>query len=409
MSSPSFDVVTVGGGLAASALAAALASKGMRVLVLERETKFKDRVRGEYIVTWGVAEARELGIETALLQSCGTAVPWIDMGFGPRNLLETTPQQLPGVSFFHPDMQETLLGIAEHAGAEVRRGVTVTAVEAGGSPSVSAGTNGNQERISARLVVIADGRGSVARRWAGFSVATDPHPFHFAGVLLEDVPDRQDMAKFVFNPELGLVAGLVPQCKNRFRAYLGYPAEAKFSLNGNDKLSAFFAESRKVGPLFAETFAKARSLGPLAAFDATYTWVDHPYRDGVVLIGEAAAVSDPSFGQGMSLTLRDVRVLRDALLTDSDWGRAGHSYAQQHDRYFNNTHTVCCWLRSLFQAQGPEADARRQKAMPKIAEDLTRVPDHLFGGPELPMDETVRGRFFRRLLAAQFESKYCLN
>src|SRR5215467_7299866 len=99
MSSPSFDVVTVGGGMAASALAAALASKGMRVLVLERETKFKDRVRGEYIVTWGVAEARELGIETALLQSCGTAVPWIDMGFGPRNLLETTPQQLPGVSF----------------------------------------------------------------------------------------------------------------------------------------------------------------------------------------------------------------------------------------------------------------------------------------------------------------------
>jgi len=22
------------------------------------------------------------------------------------------------------------------------------------------------------------------------------------------------------------------------------------------------------------------------------------------------------------------------------------------------------------------------------------VPDHLFGGPELPMDETVRARFF---------------
>src|SRR5262249_35796017 len=162
-------------------------------------------------------------------------------------------------------------------------------------PSIVVASNGHEERISARLVVIADGRGSVARKWAGFSVATDPHPFYFSGVLLEGVPDRRGMGKFVFNPKFGLVAGLVPQSKNRFRAYLGYPADAKFSLNGIDKLSTFFAESRKVGPMFADTYTQAKSLGPLAAFDANYTWVDHPYRNGVALIGEAAAVSDPSF------------------------------------------------------------------------------------------------------------------
>jgi 2-polyprenyl-6-methoxyphenol hydroxylase-like FAD-dependent oxidoreductase len=121
---------------------------------------------------------------------------------------------------------------------------------------------------------------------------------------------------------------------------------------------------------------------------------DHPYRNGVALIGEAAAVSDPSFGQGMSLTLRDARVLRDVLLADSDWEQAGHRYAEQHDRYFQAIHTVCGWFRSLFQEQGPAADARRQKAMPKILEDSARVPDHLFGGPELPLDDTVRARFF---------------
>lgn len=32
--------------------------------------------------------------------------------------------------------------------------------------------------------------------------------------------------------------------------------------------------------------------------------------------------------------------------------------------------------------------------MPKIAEDLMRVPDHLFSGPDLPLDETVRARLF---------------
>jgi len=96
----------------------------------------------------------------------------------------------------------------------------------------------------------------------------------------------------------------------------------------------------------------------------------------------------------MSLTLRDARELRDALVSDSDWDRAGHCYAERHDKYFLTMHKVSCWLRSLFQEQGPEADARRQRAMPKIMEDMTRVPDHLFGGPELPADETVRARFF---------------
>src|SRR5262249_6407168 len=152
-------------------------------------------------------------------------------------------------------------------------------------------------------------------------------------------------------------------------------------------------ESKKVSPQVADCYAQAKSLGPLATFEAGYFWVSHPYRDGVALIGEAAAVSDPSFGQGMALTLRDVRVLRDALLNDSDWDRAAHHYARQHDLYYHNMRTVCCWMRSLFQEQGPAADARRQKAMPKIAEDLTRVPDHLFGGPELPLDDAVRARF----------------
>jgi hypothetical protein len=58
---------------------------------------------------------------------------------------------------------------------------------------------------------------------------------------------------------------------------------------------------------------------------------------------------------------------------------------------------VCGWLRTLFQDPGPEAQTLRQRAMPKIAEDQSRVPDHLFGGPELPHDETVRARLFGEL------------
>jgi 2-polyprenyl-6-methoxyphenol hydroxylase-like FAD-dependent oxidoreductase len=388
-----FDIVTIGGGMAASALGAAMAKRGARVLILEKETKFRDRVRGEYLVPWGTAEAVELGLRAALVQSCATEVPIVDMGFGPRPLIETTPQKLPSMTFHHPEMQETLLAQAENAGAEVRRGVTATSVETGSNPAVVT-SNGGEEKIRARLVVIADGRSSTARKWAGFSVKTDAYPFQFAGVLLEGASVSSDLAWFVFNSEFGLVAGLAPQSKNRCRAYLGYPTDGAFTLQCSDKVEKFLAETRRVGPMFADCYAQAKSIGPLAAFDAGYSWVDHPYRDGVALIGEAAAVSDPSFGQGMSLALRDARVLRDALVGDSDWDRAAHRYAEQHDNYFQATHTVCCWFRSMFQEQGRAADARRQKAMPGILADITRVPDHLFGGPELPMNETVHARFF---------------
>ena len=43
---------------------------------------------------------------------------------------------------------------------------------------------------------------------------------------------------------------------------------------------------------------------------------------------------------------------------------------------------------------GPEAEARLARALPLLAQDGSRVPDHLFSGPDLPVDETVRRRFF---------------
>jgi choline dehydrogenase-like flavoprotein len=47
-----YDIITIGSGIAASALAKAMAEHGAKVLVLEREVKFKDRVRGEGLVCW---------------------------------------------------------------------------------------------------------------------------------------------------------------------------------------------------------------------------------------------------------------------------------------------------------------------------------------------------------------------
>ena len=392
-----YDIITIGGGLGSSALAKSMAECGHRVLVLERERQFKDRVRGEYMTPWGVVEARELGIYEPVRNACGIDVRYVDMGFGPRDLIATTPQQLPSFAFYHPEMQETVLATAQKAGAEVRRGVSVTEIKTGSNPSVVVQDGDRVEEISARLLVAADGRASMARKWAGFNVLEEAQPFLFAGLSLADMSSPEENAYLLFNPSLGMATAITPVGRRRFRTYVAYQTSTDYRLQGDENVSLFIAEATRAAPV-GEFYDAAKPVGPLASFRCGHFWVDHPYKDGVALIGDAASTSDPAFGQGLSTTVRDARVLRDQLMaagdSDSDWDAAGEAYATEHDRYSDVIHKVNNWFRQVFLEQGPEADARRAKALPLIAEDPTRAPDHLFSGPELPSDESVRRNFF---------------
>ena len=117
-----YDLITIGGGLGGAALAKSMAQHGARVLVIEREQKFKDRVRGEGMTSWGVAEAQALGIFDLLDSGCGHTVPLWENYIGPmqvgrRDVRETTPQGTPTLCFYHPAMQEAVLAAAEQAGA----------------------------------------------------------------------------------------------------------------------------------------------------------------------------------------------------------------------------------------------------------------------------------------------------
>jgi choline dehydrogenase-like flavoprotein len=68
------DVVIVGGGTAGSTLALILARRGAIVTVLERQRDYADRVRGEYVHPWGVAEAHQLRLVDILLAAGGVFV-----------------------------------------------------------------------------------------------------------------------------------------------------------------------------------------------------------------------------------------------------------------------------------------------------------------------------------------------
>jgi menaquinone-9 beta-reductase len=393
---PAFDIIVVGGGLGGATLAKAMSEAGLRVLVLERETQFKDRVRGETVHPWGVAEARELGILDLLLSTCGHEVPWVDEFIGGeriqhRELVATTPHREQELTFYHPAMQNILLQAAADAGANVWRGAHVRDVRGGTQPEVTVEHGGCDKRLQTRIVVGADGRGSMTRRWGGFAVQRDPQRVLMAGMLFDEMPAPMDTFGY-YVAQFGRVAGVLPHGNGRVRIYFTYQHD-DYRLQGDADVSRFVAETIRAGAP-AEFYAGARPAGPLATFDCADTWVGHPCREGVVLIGDAAGCSDPSEGTGMSLTLRDVRVLRDSLLHTADWDSAGHVYAAQHDRYYGVIHTVNVWKKEIFYDLGPAGEMRRAQALPLIRQDPTRMPDHVFGGPDLPLNETMRRRFF---------------
>jgi 2-polyprenyl-6-methoxyphenol hydroxylase-like FAD-dependent oxidoreductase len=66
-----FEVIIIGGGIAGDALAAVLAGAGRVVLVLERSTVYRDQFRGELFQSWGVPEARRLGLHEVLMRASG--------------------------------------------------------------------------------------------------------------------------------------------------------------------------------------------------------------------------------------------------------------------------------------------------------------------------------------------------
>lgn len=395
---PNYDMVIVGAGIAGSSLCKCMAEVGVRVLLLESETQFRDRVRGEVLVPWGVAEAEMLGLRRALQQAGAHEIRWLSNHMGAqeierRDFLATTPTNTPLMTFYHPNMQKALLQAAQDAGADVRRGAKMVVVHPGHPPRAKVQLGNHAEEVAARLIVLAEGRGSTLRKQAGFDVCREDQTLCIAGVLLRKVALLDDTFQMFTNCAAGEIAIWAPQGGQQGRAYLCHWAKNRARLQGARDFSSFLAAFAWTG-LAPNYLSRAIQAGPLATFDGADTWAQHPYKDGIALLGDAAASNDPTWGQGLSLSLRGVRLLRDALQCTQDWESAGHSYAGKFDRCYGRLREVSGWFREFFLTTGSDADARRARAFALFAQDPGRIPDLLFSGPDIELAPNARARFF---------------
>ncbi len=133
------------------------------------------------------------------------------------------------------------------------------------------------------------------------------------------------------------------------------------------------------------------------------TWIDAPYTDGIVLIGDAAGHNDPIIGQGLSIALRDARIVRDLVLDGAREPAGFRSYGEERSMSMERLRLVADVLSVV---QGEDADnrpARRAFLGEKMGTMDPEVFPLLIGaftGPETIPAELVDPGLLDRIRAA---------
>ncbi len=358
----------VGGGIAGSAIAATLAPAGVDVLVLERQVEYRDRVRGEYMHPWGVAEARRLGVEQTLLDAGGGHTTRLasygedtDPDVAAANAVPLDvliPDVRGGLCVGHPQASEALNSLAAQRGATSLRGtgdVHVDLGDAGRSPIVRYELDGSIEDVQCRLVIGADGRQSSVRRNAGVGLEQVDSKSTLGGMLVRaDWPDDHAIVG-VEGDRYFLV---FPRPNGYVRIYLARdPGPTTVGPDRAQHMLDAFALDSLPG---SERLATAEPAGPCSYYIGSDSWTTSPVPDGMVLAGDAAGWSDPVIGEGLSIALRDARSVAETILASDDW--SAHAFTPYVDeraermRRLRMNAGVVTELRCTFT---PEARLRR--------------------------------------------------
>jgi len=378
------DLLIVGAGIAGGALATVMARRGAQVVLIDREREPRDRIRGEWMTPWGVAEVQRLDLLEPLHEA---GANYSDKFIGYSD--ETSPAEaerksidfcrmVPGVqgalNIGHPAACRTLASLAEKAGATVITGISGLKILPGSSPCVRFQIDGKEQLFQPRLVIGADGRGSAVARQAAIKFMGEKATHLLGGLLVEGVPDWPEKVHSV-----GLLKGrryyIFPQGAGRLRLYLTAVLGKRRDIAGDEDVRTFLENFRSTYLPNGASIAEAQQAGPLSFYPNADRWSEQPVADGVVLIGDAAGHNDPTIGQGLSITMRDARIVSGILSSTHDWSVASFApYVAERSELMRRLRVVAR-MTSILQLSPPEADAgRRKRGADAIRHDRNFAP-----------------------------------
>ena len=369
--SKKYDVVVVGGGIAGAALAVALAQGGLEVLVLEKTVRFRDENRGEVMWPWGVAEAMQLGVFDTLVGAGGHTVrllsTWNSLDPGAR---QDVPLDgvVPGVdgslNVGHPAARQALLDLAGERGAAIERGVQGIQV---GKGEVSWDADADRAEVRCRLVVGADGRRSVVRQQAGFDYFRGPVEHYATGMLMRSDKIPSDINVACREGSTHFLS--FPQGNGYARVYHCFPTTDKARFSGRGRERKFIDAAALQSLPYSGAWVAAEAAGPIGTFPCGDSWVASPVRDGFALIGDAGGYNNLLIGQGLSLAMRDSRILAQLLLSTDEWTETGlEPYAAERTRRLSAQRFTARLVASAYR-HFRDADDERGRIAQLLAED----------------------------------------
>jgi len=318
------DVIIFGGGLVGLALASALDSSGLSVIIVDpadpaprSESAFDGR-------TSAVSSS-----SMRMLTTIGVAGHLAEPGC-PIWRIAVADGLAPGALHFDPDDQQPLgfmhenrhLRTALQARAEAGKNIwllwksRVAHVDRGSTGVVVSLEDGR--KLQAPLLVAADGRNSRTREVAGINVARWKYDHQAIVSVLGHEKPHEHVAYEIFYPTgpLALLPMNDDKATHRSAIVWSVPEEdAAGWLSLSDEDFASEAEAAMGGFL-----GKIAMLAPRSSFPLGFHHAAQMTAERLALIGDAAHAIHPIAGQGINLGFRDVAALAEVLVEGARLG-----------------------------------------------------------------------------------------
>ena len=316
-----FDVIIIGGGITGSLMAIALARYGLKIALIDGESKSKFQTPLLNSRSYSLTASSKCLLEALDL--------WEEVKIGAQPIYDITISDgLPeiGAKLFFLEFEDTHFDegamaymvedrvirplIYNFIGSciNINHFVSTTVTDFDIQPGYAGVTLSNKCSLRANLLIGADGTNSITAKYAGIKgIGWKYDQSSLVGIVKHEVPHNGQAHQF-FMPN-GPIA-ILPLTESR-SAFVW--TEKKFNAEQLHKLDepTFLAELEK---RFGKFRGKITLVGSRHIFPLSFRIADCFFGDRVALIGDAAHNIHPIAGQGLNLGIKDVASLAETLV-----------------------------------------------------------------------------------------------
>ncbi len=315
------DVLVVGAGPSGSVVAALLARRGYRVLVLEKQ-HFPRFSIGESLLAYSAQLLHEAGLLDAVIAGNfqyknGASFVWNEETEEFNFANKTSAGLSTTFQVVRSEFDHLLAKEAEKIGATVRYGVEITAVTPGENPVVTAKTEaGEIETYRPRFVLDASGFGRTLARLLDLEKPSDfpvraARFAHIKDGIVAGEFDRQKIRIGIHPTQRDVWSWLIP-FPNGISS-LGVVATrehlAKYTGTPDEQYWAMIADEPKLRHLLKDAHC-VRVPGEIVGYAANVKTLHGP---GFALLGNAAEFLDPVFSSGVTIALHSAKLAANLL------------------------------------------------------------------------------------------------